>query len=242
MSIAEYYPKDSKAIKFGDNGKDAGCYDVTRTNNGETLKETFDLTGFVADIMRAWEYPKKETGFDYRGNFLKTMSNGTRLIKLIDQWGSINIEKVDYLEYLISKDEPMRFYPYGNNGIPFIIDYTIPTEQTFKTSSTLTCNFTTMAATVPTNHKFQQGLLKGAWLIVNTTKWYYIKDNTETTLYLENKENFTNPTNGSYACSIKWFYVKTPDTIEYNNGIWTETNQEGIFPSLTLYVVESKEV
>ncbi len=374
MSIAEGYPKDSVAIELGDDSKDAGCYDVSRTNDGETDKSTFTLTGYIIDIGLEWEYPKKETSFDYKGNFIKYMGERARVLQILRQDGNITLDIVGEMEYLISLEDALRFYPYGDDGLPYIIDESTSDTQDYTTSATLTYDHTDMTAEAPANHKFITGYLKGGWIeqthyddeelldeqtsytagqvltseewqsfrvsggaceiskisvysegspgdvtwtiyegkgtsgtvvetgTINlssagwfditmpagvtasngyytfsmiktsgdpawgydsTTSWmssslasgdfaikiyrkpalynyYYISENTDDTLYLENPEGYTTPTDGDYTSKLLWFYVKTADTIEYLNADWYRDNQIGLLPGVRLYVVNRK--
>jgi hypothetical protein len=72
--------------------------------------------------------------------------------------------------------------------------------------------------------------------------YYYISENDDEKLYLENKEGYTTPTDGAYTSRLLWFYVKTAETIEYLNALWNDDNQIGMIPGVELYVVGSKEV
>ncbi len=246
MSIAEGYPKDSKAIDYGDDGKDAGCYDTTRTNNGETDKETFELTGYLRDIGISWDYPQKETAFDYRSNFVKNTAYRVRVLSMLPQSGNITYKSIMLVEKLINDDNVMRFFPFGDDGIKYLIDETDADATEWVNEDDLTFNATNLTATAPTNHKFASGFLKGAWLRLDKGSsnyiYLYIDENDETTLYLENKEDETLPSNGDYTCRVLWYYVKTSDTIDYINDIWCDVNQPGKLPELNLYVVEGKDV
>jgi hypothetical protein len=282
------------------------------------------------------------------------------------------------MEYLISLENALRFYPYGDDGVPYIIDESTSGTQDYTTSATLTYDHTNMTAEAPTDYKFITGYLKGGWIqqthygtetlateqtsyasggkVLTSTEWqaftvrdgyaltkisvfrianagdvdwtlyegegtsgtvlasgtatlssggwnditmpsnihidsdgyytfamiitsgsptwgydtsstydgdsslasgdfafkaytkeifynyYYISENTDDTLTLENPEGYTTPSDGDYTSKLLWFYVKTADTIEYLNADWYRDNQIGLLPGVRLYVVNRKEV
>lgn len=249
MSKAEGYPKDSKAMLLVYNMtygryEDAGCYYVDYDNTGEDADE-FTLDNYITDIGLSWEYPKKETVFDYKGNFVKNMGDRIRVITLLAQHGGIKLPVISMMEKLVSINETLRFYPFGGEGIPYMIDdsdgsYIREGELYFDDSN---IDDGVLEVTTNTGYSLESGKWRGAWLFCILGSFYII-DNDSDRMYLKVSDSFSihSMYNEKYHnCYILFYYVKTADNIEYLNNIWYDKEQKGKFPTVKLYVVDSKE-
>lgn len=249
MSKAEGYPKDSKALLLVYNMtygryEDAGCYFVDYDNTGEDV-DSFTLDNYIVDIGLSWEYPKKETIFDYKGNLVKNMGDRTRVISLLSQHGGIKLPVISMMEKLISINDTLRFYPFGGDGIPYMIDDSdesyIQIGELYFANSNISNGV--LEVTTNTGYSLESGKWRGAWLSCVIGQFYII-DNDSDRMYLKVASDFSiSPfADEEYLdCKVLYYYVKTADTIEYLNNIWYDKAQNGKFPTVKLYVVDSKE-
>ena len=249
MSKAEGYPKDSKALLLVYNMtygryEDAGCYFVDYDNTGEDV-DSFTLDNYIVDIGLSWEYPKKETIFDYKGNLVKNMGDRTRVISLLSQHGGIKLPVISMMEKLISINDTLRFYPFGGDGIPYMIDDSdesyIQIGELYFANSNISNGV--LEVTTNTGYSLESGKWRGAWLSCVIGQFYII-DNDSDRMYLKVASDYSiSPfADEEYLdCKVLYYYVKTADTIEYLNNIWYDKAQNGKFPTVKLYVVDSKE-
>jgi hypothetical protein len=225
--------------------------DTNLYNNGEgTLgfdseldKKTIEYVNYKTDVNYEYQTPYSGDSFDYEGNYKKNTGEQVKIITLL----SISNERLKTareLENLVFIDDPIRFYPFNTTGEKYLLHYNSDNKIIYESSGTLYIDFINMKAYAESGYFFQVGTLKNAYLTVTISATDYdfrIITNTDQIIEIENVNEYTSLTSGSYTCQILFYYVKTSTDIESNNKMWDWTNQAGKTPALKLYTVEEKD-
>jgi hypothetical protein len=225
--------------------------DTNLYNNGEGTigfdseldKKTIEYVNYKTDIKSEYQTPYSGDSFDYEGNYKKNTGEQVRILTLL----SISNERLKTareLENLVFIDDPIRFYPFNTTGEKYLLHYNSDNKIVYESSGTLYVDFINMKAYAESGYFFQVGTLKNAYLTVTISATDYdfrIITNTDQIIEIENVNEYTSLTSGSYTCQILFYYVKTSTDIESNNNMWDWTNQAGKTPALKLYTVEEKD-